>query len=40
MGMFDYIAAHPWWTLLYLLVIASAFNGFITITWKGERHAR
>lgn len=30
--LFQYVEAHPWWTLLYLLVICGSFSGLIRIT--------
>jgi hypothetical protein len=26
-GLFDYVQAHPWWTLVFLIVIGSAVSG-------------
>jgi hypothetical protein len=29
--LFEYIREHPYWTLIYLLVISSVFNGIVKI---------
>lgn len=28
MTLFDYLSAHPYWTLIYLLIIAGAIESF------------
>ena len=30
--LFTYVDNHPWWTLLYLIVICSSFSGLINVT--------
>ena len=34
MTILQYVEAHPWWTLVYLTVISSIFNGMFRIVIK------
>lgn len=33
MNVFQFAEAHPWWTLIYLIVVAEAFQGLIKISF-------
>lgn len=36
-ALMTYVEAHPWWTLVYLSVIASSFNGLVRIHWNHRK---
>ena len=31
MTLFDYVDKHPWWTLLYLMIVSNAIAGWFRV---------